>query len=399
MIAIKSYLLDTNVLIHSPKSMLQFEENEVIICSEVVRELDKLKKEKYNAREVFRLLENTNLEENNIKVETPSTDGYNNDYMDIRIINKAKGYGSVLVTKDRMIRVLASEENVQVEDYHNDNVDKVYNGYRTVNVSQKFIDALYNDKVIETNDDHIENEYINFKASNSSALTRYNQSELQLVENQYVHGINGKNREQIYALDALMNKDIELVTITGAAGTGKTIISLASALEQTVEIGKYNKVSVARPIAIMGDNEIGFLPGDKDEKLDLFMQPIFDSIETLYKDSNPRDVVFEYKERNLFNVESIGHIRGRSMDNQFVIVDEAQNLTPHELTTILTRIGKSTKMILTGDLNQIDKPYLDKKSNGLAYVIDKFKGEDNFAQIHLKKSERSRLAEQAVNLL
>ena len=379
--------------------MLQFEENEVIICSEVVRELDKLKKEKYNAREVFRLLENTNLEENNIKVETPSTDGYNNDYMDIRIINKAKGYGSVLVTKDRMIRVLASEENVQVEDYHNDNVDKVYNGYRTVNVSQKFIDALYNDKVIETNDDHIENEYINFKASNSSALTRYNQSELQLVENQYVHGINGKNREQIYALDALMNKDIELVTITGAAGTGKTIISLASALEQTVEIGKYNKVSVARPIAIMGDNEIGFLPGDKDEKLDLFMQPIFDSIETLYKDSNPRDVVFEYKERNLFNVESIGHIRGRSMDNQFVIVDEAQNLTPHELTTILTRIGKSTKMILTGDLNQIDKPYLDKKSNGLAYVIDKFKGEDNFAQIHLKKSERSRLAEQAVNLL
>jgi len=399
LIAIKSYLLDTNVLIHSPKSMLQFEENEVIICSEVVRELDKLKKEKYNAREVFRLLENTNLEENNIKVETPSTDGYNNDYMDIRIINKAKGYGSVLVTKDRMIRVLASEENVQVEDYHNDNVDKVYNGYRTVNVSQKFIDALYNDKVIETNDDHIENEYINFKASNSSALTRYNQSELQLVENQYVHGINGKNREQIYALDALMNKDIELVTITGAAGTGKTIISLASALEQTVEIGKYNKVSVARPIAIMGDNEIGFLPGDKDEKLDLFMQPIFDSIETLYKDSNPRDVVFEYKERNLFNVESIGHIRGRSMDNQFVIVDEAQNLTPHELTTILTRIGKSTKMILTGDLNQIDKPYLDKKSNGLAYVIDKFKGEDNFAQIHLKKSERSRLAEQAVNLL
>ena len=318
----KTYLLDTNVLIHDPKSMLEFEENKVIICAEVIQELDNLKGDLFNAREVFRILEETDLEEHNIVIETPSQSGYEGEYMDIKIINKAIVEECILVTKDRMMKVLARENGLKVEDYQNDAVEKIYKGHRTVNVSPQFIDALYQDEIVETTDDHIENEYINFKAGNSSALARYQDGELTLVENQNVHGISGNNREQIYALDALMDESVDLVTITGEAGSGKTLLSLACGLEQVVEQGDYNKLNVGRPTAIMGDNEIGFLPGSKDEKLDLFMQPIFDSLETLYEDSNPRDIMYEFKERNLLNLESIGHIRGRSMDNQFVMIDE-----------------------------------------------------------------------------
>ena len=338
------------------------------------------------------------LDEHNIEVEKPDNT-YNKDkYMDIEILEKAREYGT-LVTKDKLMRVIARSEGIAVEDYKNDKVNEVYKGHTEVFCEDGQIDDIYNTGELEMEHDHFtENQFVNIKNGQQSALTLYQDGKLRLIADKMVHGIQGKNKEQVYALNALMSKNIELVTLTGQAGTGKTLCAIASALEQVLELERYKKFNVARPIKIMGDNDLGFMPGDKDEKLDLFMQPVFDSIEFLYN-TNPREIITELKDRNKFNMESLGHIRGRTLQNQFILIDEAQNTNIHEISTILTRIGKGSKVVLTGDINQIDLYYLDRQSNGLSYVVNNFKGQDNFCHINLEKSERSKLARQSAKLL
>ena len=319
--------------------------------------------------------------------------------MDIEILEKAREYGT-LVTKDKLMRVIAKQEGIPVEDYKNNKVNEVYKGHSTVVWENDEIDKLFGQGYLELNNSNfIENEFVNLKNGQKSVLTMHRNGELLLLDtNINAHGIKPKNKEQIFAFNALMNKEIELVTMTGTSGTGKTMCAIANGLEQVLEKERYDKMIVARPSVSAGE-ELGFLPGNIDEKLEPWMKPIKDNIDFIYRGREDRDVVQDLKTMGKLEFESLEHIRGRSIPNQFILIDEVQNSDINLIKTILTRVGKGSKIVLTGDIEQIDLPYLDKQSNGLSYVIDKFKGQNNFAQINLEKSERSRLAEQSSKLL
>jgi PhoH-like ATPase len=318
----------------------------------------------------------------------------------------------VFVTKDTNLRIKADVLGLTAQDYESDKVslDELYSGTAEVLVPRDDVDLFYSQGFLSIEDEFLANQCLTLiDAANPShtALARYNRSLRQAepllrAPKEGLWGIHARNREQQFAFDMLLNEDIQLVTLVGKAGTGKTLLAIAAGLYKSADEGQYSRLLVSRPIFPLG-RDLGYLPGDIEEKLSPWMQPIFDNVELLLgaveEGSKRKRGYKELVDLGLLEIEPLTYIRGRSIPKQYMIVDEAQNLTPHEIKTIITRAGEGTKIVLTGDPYQIDNPYIDSSSNGLTYVVDKFKGEDIAGHVTLDKGERSCLAELAANLL
>ncbi|MFT5970269.1 MAG: PhoH-like ATPase [Flavobacteriales bacterium] len=434
------YVLDTSVILHDHNSVNHFDEHDVAIPIPVLEELDEFKKGNdtinFEAREFIRFIDklstNTLLQDwiplegtkGRFKVIMPADHLtvnaekiYAGNKMDHKILNAAlqlkeeeKDATVILITKDMNLRLKARALNLISEDYEAgkiENVDKLSTGIRTIeNIDDATLDALFKDHKLDadrfpefekgTNENYI------LKSSKSSALAFYNAEEntIEHVIKQSAYGIKPRNAEQAFALNAILNPNIKVVSLQGVAGTGKTLLALAGSLEQRRE---FKQIYLARPIVPLSNKDIGYLPGDVKSKITPYMQPLWDNIKFIKNQFNEQDK--EYKQlENMVEQEKIvltplAYIRGRSLSNVIFIVDEAQNLTPHEVKTIITRAGENTKIIFTGDVRQIDTPYLDEHSNGLSYLIDRVKGHKLFAHIRLESGERSELANLANELL
>jgi PhoH-like ATPase len=436
----KIFIIDTNVILHDHRCLFNFEENDVVLPITVLEELDKFKRGSeqlnYNAREFVRLLDELVKDDlfngglplgkgkGKLKIETGKTfseklkTSFREDIPDHRILaitewvkeNNPK-QKVVLITKDINLRMKAKSLGLDAEDYKNDKVVNTEIFDRGVNVRDKFDDVLisrlYEDRFLPLADasfdkDPTANDYFIFRGINASALVRYDAGarHFERVDKKSAYGIKPRNAEQTFLLNALLNPEIKLVAVTGKAGTGKTLLALAAALAQH---DIYEQIMLARPIVALSNRDIGFLPGDADEKIRPYMQPLFDNLAVIKHCFNPRSVEYsridEMEKEERLVIAALAYIRGRSLSNSYFIVDEAQNLTPHEIKTIITRAGEGTKMVFTGDLHQIDSPYLDHQSNGLAYLSDRMKGQELFAHVNLVKGERSFLAELASDLL
>jgi PhoH-like ATPase len=436
----KIFVLDTNVLLHDPKAIFSFEDNDVVIPIVVIEELDKFKKGVdeigRNARQVSRILDEYRLKGKlsqgvplegggclRVELNHQSTERLPSELIaakaDNRILATALNLKHdnlpvILVTKDTNLRIKADALGMTAEDYESDTItlDELYSGETELLVAPGAIDDFYTKGELQPVDPQpLPNQFVLLKNSaneSQTALARYSKQKNVLVPiattKHGVWGITAKNKQQQFALDLLLNDDIRLVTLVGKAGTGKTLLALAAGLEKTIEVRSFQRLVVSRPVFPMG-KDIGFLPGDIDEKLRPWMQPIRDNLDFLVGSSGgPGRVKGKKDLQSLFDlgmieVEPLTYIRGRSMPNQYLIVDEAQNLTPHEIKTIITRAGEGTKVVLTGDPYQIDNPYIDSSSNGLTYVVDRFKEEPIAGHITLVKGERSDLAELAATLL
>lgn len=410
---VKNFILDTNVLIHDPKSIYAFQDNNVIIPLPVLEELDNLKKHSGGlgkfAREVIRELDNLRNKgklSEGIKLENGGTlkvmtlkrnvpekiDFLFEKYVDnwilvytLHIIKTSK-IPTFLVSKDINLRVKADALGIPSQDYLTDRSElaTLNPGYFETN-SIEHIDkkSLFpNVYLIDKN-----NRFYRFDGENIIEIRKKIEA----------WNVKPRNQEQFFAMDALLNDNINLVSLIGIAGTGKTFISLACALEKTVNEQKYEKIIVAKPLVPLGGKDIGYLPGSFEEKMRPWMSPIYDNLEYLFKLSNIN--MKEFMRKDIIEIEALTYIRGRSIPNQFIIIDEAQNLTPHEIKTILTRAGENTKIVLLGDPYQIDTPYLDKDSNGLVYAASKFLNSTLSAHVVLTKGERSPLATEAAKLL
>ena len=332
----------------------------------------------------------------------------------LRIKNENKKRKVILVSKDMNVRIKANVLGMETVDYVKDQIDinQLYEGWREIEISSDLFSLLEKAPIINWDlvlkEEPKANELIRFKNSNKEILTIYKKEreklEKQVFADTKVWGVFARNTEQKQAMELLMDERIKLVTLVGKAGTGKTLLAIATALEQVVERKLYKKIFIARPIVPMG-NDIGFLPGTEKEKMQPWMLPIYDNIEFLASNkgqtsSNEAEkVVAGLESLGLLKVEPLTYIRGRSIPQGFIIIDEAQNLTPHEVKTIITRVGKDTKIVFTGDPDQIDNPYLDANSNGLAYIAEKMKNEILVGHIRLVKGERSEISELASRLL
>jgi PhoH-like ATPase len=437
----KIFIIDTNVLLHDYTCIYNFEENDVVIPIVVLEELDKFKRGNdlinFHAREFTRELDklagdmlltaNIPLGEGlgSLHIETGKEyservfQSFPEKTADHRILaitdyvcqeNKTKTV--VLITKDINLRMKAKSLGLIAQDYQNDkvaNIDDLYKGIQTIEgVNPEVINKLYEaPEGVNISDLKIEadlkgHQFFILRNNGSSALGHYNPVNKMLtrVIKQTTYGIDPRNAEQTFAFEALANPDIQLVSLTGKAGTGKTLLALASALQQHK---RYKQIFLARPIVPLANRDMGFLPGDVKEKMDPYMQPLFDNLTVIKHKFSHQSTEFVrindmMKEEKLV-ITPLAYIRGRSLSSIFFIVDEAQNLTPHEIKTIITRAGEGTKMVFTGDIEQIDSPYLDTASNGLSYLSDKMKGQDIFAHVNLVKGERSFLAELASKLL
>jgi len=437
----KIFVIDTNVVLHDYKAIYSFAEHNVVIPITLLEEIDNFKKGdetiNYNAREFTRELdsligdrllnEGVNLDNKgflivytNIKKDKYLSEIFWEDKPDHRILslayNLSKEYGKkrvILVSKDINLRMKAKSIGVLAEDYETgkvQNIDKLYTGKDILeNVSAEIIDTIIRQSSIhfsETNlnIEHYPNEYFIMRNKNKSILVTYNKEDdtLKIIEKKKAYGILPRNAEQIFSLDALMNPKIRLITLSGKAGTGKTILALAAALELEKR-KEYKQILLARPTIPLSNKDIGFLPGDIESKLNPYMQPLFDNLFFIQNQFEEESEEFKKINEKLTNgkllITPLTYIRGRSISNVFFIIDEAQNLTPHEVKTIITRAGEGTKIVFTGDPYQIDTPYLDSRSNGLTYLIDKMKGQNIYAHITLEKGERSQLAELASNVL
>ncbi|NJB83796.1 PhoH family protein [Wenyingzhuangia aestuarii] len=436
----KIFVLDTSVLLFDHNSIKNFQDNSVVIPITVLEELDNFKigndTKNFEARSVIRFLdkisENKNLNEwislgkgkgdlfismHNNAAGTNAKDAYGSKKNDHLIIDTAllikESYPNskvTLVTKDINLRIKAKALELSAEDYLTGKVDdikKVSKGSINLDdLESNVIKELYQNNAIPENgilgDQKMANGYYIINNNQDSVLARYNpeNDQIERVEKSYAYGIKPKNAEQTFAIDALLNENIKLVALQGVAGTGKTLLALATALEQK---SIYNQIILARPIIPLSNRDIGFLPGGAEEKISPYMQPLFDNlkfIKSQYKaDSRKRKALDEMEENEDLVLTALAFIRGRSLANVIMIIDESQNLTPHEVKTIITRAGEGTKIIFTGDINQIDTPYMDEHSNGLTYLIDKLKGHRLFAHIKLEKGERSELANLANDLL
>jgi PhoH-like ATPase len=437
----KLFVIDTNVLLHDFMCIYHFEENNIVIPIPVLEELDKFKKGNdlinFHAREFTRELDKLsgdslfnggvalgkNLGKLTIETGKPFSkqmqESFPETTPDHRILAIAE-YLTLknpdvivtLVTKDINLRMKAKSIGVMAADYESDkvqNIDEFYKGIGTLEaINDDLITRVYEEadglarEEIKTVVPPKPNQYFILKGSRSSAIVHYNsfQNVYSRVLKHKVYGIEPRNAEQTFAIDALLRDEIQLVTITGKAGTGKTLLALAAAIEQRQ---KFTQIFLARPIVPLSNRDIGFLPGDVKEKIGPYMQPLFDNLDVIKNKFSPTSKDFqkieEMQKSDKLIITPLAYIRGRSLSNVFFIVDEAQNLTPHEIKTIITRAGEGTKMVFTGDIEQIDTPYLDMKSNGLSYLTDKMLGQDIFAHINLIKGERSYLAELASNLL
>ena len=315
-----------------------------------------------------------------------------------------------LVSKDVNLRMKALAFNIDAEDYKTGkvlNIDQLYTGRKILDdFDLKVIDKLYKDNFFELSneleEEPIANQYYILRNGSRSALSFYNGqlNQLERMEKRHAYGIEPRNAEQIFAIDAMFRNEIQLVALTGKAGTGKTLLALAAALEQRQN---FRQIYLARPIVPLGNRDMGYLPGSIESKMDPYMQPLHDNLSVIRhqhaSNSKENQRIDEMLENDKLYIAPLAYIRGRSLDNIFFIVDEAQNLTPHEVKTIITRAGENTKIVFTGDIHQIDTPYLDTHSNGLTYLIDRMKGQELFSTVNLIKGERSELAEIASNLL
>ena len=441
----KIFVLDTSVILYDHNSILHFDEHDVAIPITVLEELDEFKKggdtKNYEARQFIRFLDKKAGDQGlqdwidlnggsrgkfKVIMNTESHDvdavkvfgGAKNDH---KILNAALKLATeeserlvTLVTKDVNLRLKAKALGVHAEDYETGkikDVDALYTGKSLLdNFDQGLIDAIYKSRFIQAGvvqEVHKDfepknNHFYILKGNKSSTLAYYNPVEdsLDQLEKKSYYGIKPRNAEQTFALHAIANPDIKLVTLSGVAGTGKTLLALAGSLEQR---RSYKQIYLARPIVPLSNKDLGYLPGDMKAKVDPYMQPLWDNLKLIKNQFKETDK--EYKQiDDMVNQEKLlvtplAYIRGRSLSNVIFIVDEAQNLTPHEVKTIITRAGENAKFIFTGDIHQIDTPYLDEQSNGLSYLIDKIKGDKLFAHISLEKGERSELANLANELL
>ncbi len=437
----KIFVIDTNVLLHDYQSIYNFQENDVVIPITVLEELDKFKKGNdlinFHAREFTRELDKISGDnlfnggislgkgKGKLSIETGKPfskemqDSFPENTPDHRILSIADFINQkntnktvVLITKDINLRMKAKSIGILAQDYENDkveNIEEIYKGISTLEgLDDKLISKLYenpdgiNADEIKISPAPVPNQYYILKGGSSSALAHFDASNklLDRVLKQKTYGIDPRNAEQTFALDALLRTEVQLVSLTGKAGTGKTLLALAAAIQQRK---KYTQIFLARPIVPLANRDIGFLPGDVKEKIGPYMQPLFDNL-TVIKNKFAATSKEYVKIEEMLNTEKLiitplAYIRGRSLSNVFFIVDEAQNLTPHEVKTIITRAGEGTKMVFTGDIEQIDSPYLDRTSNGLSYLTDKMLGQEIFAHVNLIKGERSYLADLASNLL
>ncbi|MGD8778784.1 MAG: PhoH family protein [Ignavibacteria bacterium] len=440
----KTFILDTNVILHDPTCIHQFQENNIVIPLAVIGEIDHFKRGSQvinlNAREFTRTLDKITgdaifnggipLGDGKGKVRIFITKGLNQDVQeafrednpDHRVLSCALDISKtsrsknrvILVTKDVNLRMKAKSLGLQAQDYTTDKIQSVEHLYTGRAFEEDFDDEIlqmffsppYEVPFEEIKDhfvnDLIPNKYFIIRNANRSVLA-YLDQEMQIfrrIDKNAVYGIMPRNAEQTFAVDALSNNDIPLVTLTGKAGTGKTLLALASALQSRKF---YRQIYIARPVVPLSNKDLGFLPGDVDSKLAPYMQPLWDNLKVIqdqFKETDSKYIVINnmVKDDKLV-IEPLSYIRGRSLQRIFFIVDEAQNLTPHEVKTIITRAGEGAKIVLTGDVYQIDHPYLDAMSNGLSYLIDHFKGQKLYAHVNLEKGERSELAELASNLL
>ncbi|MEC1290020.1 PhoH family protein [Bacillus mojavensis] len=440
----KIYVLDTNVLLQDPNAIFSFEENEVVIPAVVLEEVDS--KKRYmdevgrNARHVSKLIDALRLKgrlHEKVPLDTGGTlrielnhrsfhqlqEIFIEKTNDNRILAVAKnlsleeetkenGRPVILVSKDVLVRVKADAIGLLAEDFLNDRVvdnDEMYSGYKDLYINQQLFSSFYGKKQISVQDIKQHAFYPNQFAlmkdelgGSSSAVGIADKTGKVLkrlvFDDEHVWGIRPRNVQQTMALELLLREDIPLVTLIGKAGTGKTLLALAAGLLQTEDLGIYKKLVVARPIVPVG-KDIGYLPGEKEEKLKPWMQPIFDNLEFLFNAKKPGELEAILAGIGSIQVEALTYIRGRSIPDQFIIIDEAQNLTRHEVKTLLTRVGEGSKIVLMGDPEQIDHPYLDSLNNGLAYVVERFKGQPISGSVKLLKGERSGLAQLAADLL
>ncbi len=435
----KNFVLDTNVLLHDHKCIFNFEENDIFIPIVVLEELDKFKKGNeeinYNAREFARQLDkytDKDFFENgaqlgpdlgrlsiivNSSLNKRVKEAFREDKPDHRILSAAievaeqhKNMRTILVTKDINLRMKARALGIETEDYTNDKVksdDLFENEHRTITgITPDIIDAIYSSKkgipVEQIGVKLRTNECFVLDSGNSSVLARYVTADgiVRKVTKEKNFGIEPRNAEQAFAFDLLNDDRVKLLAITGKAGTGKTLLALAGALKQH---GMYKQILLARPIVSLSNKDLGFLPGDEKQKIAPYMQPLFDNLNVIKRqfslESNDYRTLQEMQAGGSLVIEALAYIRGRSLSDTFCIIDEAQNLTPHEIKTIITRAAEGTKMVFTGDVYQIDSPYLDTQSNGLAYMIDRMQGQEIFGHVNLVKGERSKLSELASNLL
>ena len=437
----KNFVLDTNVILHDYKCIYNFEENDIYLPIVALEELDHFKKGNeqinFNAREFARELDliaddklfkrGADLGEGKGKLfiltggEYPEiiAKSFIEKSSDHRILastytlrEKKKNSRTILVSKDINLRMKALSLGLEAEDYINDKVtdinvfEKTHETYE--NVPPELIDRLYKEGgTIPLDDlafasDIDPQECFILKSVRSSVLARYipQTGLVKRIEKERAFGIEPRNAEQSFAMNVLLDDDVKLVALTGKSGTGKTLLALAAALQKN---DVYKQILLARPIVALGNKDLGFLPGDEKQKVAPYMQPLFDNLNVIkhnfsYQGKEIR-LIEEMQHNNQLVIEALAYIRGRSLSDTFFIVDEAQNLTPHEVKTIITRAGEGTKIVFTGDIQQIDSPYLDMLSNGLVYMIDRMRGQNIFAHINLIKGERSFLSELASDLL
>ena len=466
----KTFILDTNVLIHDPEALFTFEGSKVVIPLSVVEELDGFKKSNdnrgRNARTVSRYLnelrqhgkltEGVPLEHGGqltveVRARAPLPHGFENHSKDNRMLETALGLAKegqtvVFITKDINLRIKAEAIGITAEDYEKEKVspDKLYVGWRDLALPSEFIDKFFKLKKLEPPVDHwVPNEMaiLHSQASESqSALARFDQKTQMLQPLKFANakpwGLKPLNTEQRFALELLLNPEVEMVSLVGVPGSGKTLLALAAGLEQTLEEKRYRRMLIARPVIPVG-RDIGYLPGSKEEKLTSWMGAIYDNLELLLdaegipgadrrdspsdddlgskvvrsrRTANPYQVDSETMasasqnvealfESGRIIVEAVAFLRGRSLPNQFIVIDDAQNLTPHEMKTVISRVGKGSKIVVTGDPYQIDNPYLDASSTGLANLVEKFKGQAVYGHMTFSKIERSTLAALASELL
>ncbi|MFO7882205.1 MAG: PhoH family protein [Kosmotogaceae bacterium] len=427
---IKNFVLDTNVLVHDPDCFDKFEDNNIIIPFPVLEEIDKLKSKQgsvgKNAREVNRKLDlfrNENSLVEGIKLNSGGTlkvllfeklnstlpEFVAEKYKDNAIIRytldlkKQTEKPVILVTKDINLRVKADVLNIETQDYLADKVglDEELSGIIEIS-DERFKEKFKNDgelTVSELGNTYYSNSFVDFGKEVYGKISPDGEKvvNLERTVNDSCWGIYPRNREQLFAFELLLDDRIKLVSIPGIAGSGKTLLSLAAGLRKVEDEKKYHRLIVARPLIAMGQ-DIGYLPGSREEKVRPWMQPIYDNLHLLLKNRNMDSSSFIKKNENL-EIEVLSYIRGRSIPNQFIIIDEAQNLTPHEIKTIITRVGENTKIVLTGDPHQIDNNYLDTNSCGLIYAASRFKESSLAGHINLVKGERSELATVAASLL
>lgn len=437
----KTFVLDTNVILHDSSCITHFAEHNVVVPVTVLEELDQFKKGNevlnFHAREFVRTLDELSqdklfnggvkigpkLGKISVKLEREfHADlqlNFSPDKPDHHILNIAYHIAKekpevpvTLVTKDVNLRMKAKALGLMSQDYKSDQVkdiDALYTGHRVEeNLPGEIIQRLY-EKPYHIDEDEIAfrkkllaNEFLVMRNGKHSALAMYYAADhfIRKVDKLSAYGISPRNAEQTFVLQALLNPDIQLVSISGKAGTGKTLLALAASLECR---RFYRQILVARPVIPLSNRDIGYLPGDIEQKLDPYMKPLFDNLAVIQHQFSESDERYKkitqlVQERKLV-IEPLAYIRGRSLAKAFFIIDEAQNLTPHEVKTIITRAGEGTKLVFTGDIYQIDHPYLDSRSNGLSYLIEKMKGQPLYAHINLEKGERSELAELASNVL